>query len=658
MSSFTSLGVKKGSTRFTPKAKARPRKSATQSQDQSPKDQSPKDQSPTTHVSSQAESSTDTTPKESIARRPSVGHAIVPTIQSSSSLPPTISSSAGSSSSLPPTIASSSSSSSSNNDYHTSRAATSIAVATPEAAPSPTPFDETPVATPSGTAQTPTPFDMTPQTVVDTPSPFYPGTPGPFRRSSVSSNTSETHHETRRISFSLKPEQRSPSPSPPPSLPSVQPSIQQPPSILSSSASSSSKFSGRRNVARRGKKFKGAPPSTRKRPDELTFVNENERHIPPPSPSPPPREEEEEEYQLELTPEPSPGPSIRHRRTTTAKRSKSTAIDEPGRNKGKGIAIGVPGVSSSSKRRLNGHRHSMDSEDEDDEEEEDELGSEYEDSEYGEQLRKELRRQKKKKRELKDPTKWKTLEDINDDPAPPTFLDRSMSDFVNDLETGIVSKIYKEMEIERLANKKLAQQADTLSPEERARLEATKRENEERRQREAEERQREQERRREESSSVLQESSHAPQVRLINGQIVLDTDSLVVDRANEHAVVDTSAMEVVEETNMTRKLNSQTWGKKSHTARWTPYETMDFYNAIAQFGTDFTMVAHLLPGRTRNQVRNKFNREEKKHPERIKEVLYRKRLPMDMETVKRSIGRDFEIVPDDFHDPSSMLDES
>lgn len=146
----------------------------------------------------------------------------------------------------------------------------------------------------------------------------------------------------------------------------------------------------------------------------------------------------------------------------------------------------------------------MDSEDED--EEDGELGSEYEGSEYGEELRKELRRQKKKKRELKDPTKWKTLEDINDDPAPSSFLDRSMSDFVDDLESGIVSKIYKEMEIERLANKKLAQQADTLSPEERARLEAQKREQEERRQREAEERQREQERRREENSSVLQES--------------------------------------------------------------------------------------------------------------------------------------------------------
>lgn len=76
----------------------------------------------------------------------------------------------------------------------------------------------------------------------------------------------------------------------------------------------------------------------------------------------------------------------------------------------------------------------------------------------------------------------------------------------------------------------------------------------------------------------MDDRSHAPQVRLINGQIVLDTDSLVVDRANEHTVVDTSAMEVVEETNMTRKLNSQTWGKKSHSARWTPYETMDFYN--------------------------------------------------------------------------------
>ncbi|CDS13375.1 hypothetical protein LRAMOSA05553 [Lichtheimia ramosa] len=624
MSSFTSLGVKKGNTRFAPKAKARPRKSATQSQDQSQQQQ---DQSPTSNASSQAESSVDITPKEPIVRRSSVGHATVPTIQSSSSVPPTISSSSGSgssSSSLPPSISTSNT---------TSRTVTSTVAATPEGA-SPTPFDVTPVATPSGTVATPTPFDMTPQSVVDTPSPFYPSTPGPIRRSSISSNTSDTYHEARRISISMKIEETSSSSSPPPSSSSVQ----QPPSIASSS-SPSRPPSGRRNVARRGKKFKGAP-STRKHTQGFTIVDETERHIPA---APPVEEDEDEEYQLELTPSPSPSPSNRHSRTS--KRSKSTAIEEPGRRKGKAIAIGVPGSSSSSSKRQG--RRQVDSDDE--------FGSDYNGSEYDEAVRREARRKKKMKRDLKDPTKWKTLEDITEDPAPASFLGRSMSDFVHDLEGGIVSKIYKEMEIERLANKRLAQEA--MSSEERERLEAQKREQEERRQREAEERQREQERRREENSSVLQESSHAPQVRLINGQIVLDTDSLVVDRANEHTVVDTSAMEVVEETNMTRKLNSQTWGKKSHSARWTPYETMDFYNAIAQFGTDFTMVAHLLPGRTRNQVRNKFNREEKKHPERIKEVLYRKRLPMDMETVKRAIGKEFEIVPDGFHDPSHMLDE-
>ncbi|KAI7885514.1 hypothetical protein K492DRAFT_203927 [Lichtheimia hyalospora FSU 10163] len=630
-SSFTSLGVKKGSTRFAPKAKARPRKSATQSQDQSPKDQSP-----TNNVNSQVESSTDATPKEPNEPRSSGGHATVPTIQSSSSsLPPTISSS---SSSLPPTIEPSKPSNNNNDDMN--RAATATVIATPEA-PSPTPFDMTPVATPSGTVQTPTPFDMTPQTIVDTPSPFYPSTPNPFRRSSTSSNTSDVYHETRRISFSIKPEQLS-SPSPPPSSPppsspppQQQQQQQQQPEISSSTARSS----GRKNVARRGKKFRGAP-STR-RQSEITFVNETERHIPAPP-------ADDEEYQLALTPPPvsSPGPSTRKARK--AKRRGSTAIDEPGRNKGKGIAIGVPGVSSSSKK----HRR-IGSDDE-----QDELDSEYDESEMDRLEREERRRQKKKREEeLKDPTKWKTLEDITDDPAPASLLQRSMSEFVNDMQGGIVSRIYKEMEIERLANKKLAQQGDKISSEERARLEAQKREQEERRQREAEERQREQERRREENSSVLQETSHAPQVRLINGQIVLDTDSLVVDRANEQTVVDTSAMEIVEESNMTRKLNSQTWGRKSYSARWTPYETMDFYNAIAQFGTDFTMVAHLLPGRTRNQVRNKFNREEKKHPQRIKEVLYRKRLPMDIETVKKAIGKEFEIVPENFHDPSPMLDE-
>ena len=72
--------------------------------------------------------------------------------------------------------------------------------------------------------------------------------------------------------------------------------------------------------------------------------------------------------------------------------------------------------------------------------------------------------------------------------------------------------------------------------------------------------------------------SNAPQVRLVNGQIVLDVDSLTVERQNEYEELDTSAMEVVEESTMSRKVNSRTHGKYVQSARWSPLETESFYD--------------------------------------------------------------------------------
>lgn len=47
--------------------------------------------------------------------------------------------------------------------------------------------------------------------------------------------------------------------------------------------------------------------------------------------------------------------------------------------------------------------------------------------------------------------------------------------------------------------------------------------------------------------------------------------------------------------------------------------------ALAQFGTDFQMMCYLLPGRTRAQIRTKFNREERINPEKIKDYLIGKK---------------------------------
>jgi hypothetical protein len=48
-----------------------------------------------------------------------------------------------------------------------------------------------------------------------------------------------------------------------------------------------------------------------------------------------------------------------------------------------------------------------------------------------------------------------------------------------------------------------------------------------------------------------------------------------------------------------RFINSQTYGKRRTNERWTVAETNRFYHALACFGTDFTAIAKLFPGRDR-----------------------------------------------------------
>lgn len=75
--------------------------------------------------------------------------------------------------------------------------------------------------------------------------------------------------------------------------------------------------------------------------------------------------------------------------------------------------------------------------------------------------------------------------------------------------------------------------------------------------------------------------SNALQVRLINGQIVLDTDSLTIERTETDRDYGDGAMEIVEENSMSRKVNSQTYGKRQKSSRWNAIETELFYDVSA-----------------------------------------------------------------------------
>ncbi|WP_422482684.1 transcription factor TFIIIB component B'' homolog, partial [Pleomorphochaeta sp. DL1XJH-081] len=61
--------------------------------------------------------------------------------------------------------------------------------------------------------------------------------------------------------------------------------------------------------------------------------------------------------------------------------------------------------------------------------------------------------------------------------------------------------------------------------------------------------------------------------------------------------------------------------EKTPRARWSKQDTELFYEAVQQFGTDFSMIAQLFPGRIREQIRNKYKKEERQHPLRLREAL-------------------------------------
>ncbi|KAL4213349.1 hypothetical protein AB4K20DRAFT_1353008 [Rhizopus microsporus] len=239
-------------------------------------------------------------------------------------------------------------------------------------------------------------------------------------------------------------------------------------------------------------------------------------------------------------------------------------------------------------------------------------------------------RRKNKTKDVYDfrlPENMKTLDDISEDPAKPEMLDKPMSFFTKDID-GVVSKAFKEMEMKRFEEIQKLEEAKQLSPEKLEEFKRKQEEEAEKKRKAEEERRAEEKRLREEKAqSVLKETSTAPQVRIVNGQIVLDTESLTVERSQAGGEIYEGDMEIVEESAMTRKVNSHTYGKRQPSSRWSAAETEAFYDLLSQFGTDFETISKAMPNRSRAQIRLKFNKEEKLHPEKITEYLITKRKP-------------------------------
>ncbi|CAI7653994.1 unnamed protein product [Penicillium glandicola] len=151
---------------------------------------------------------------------------------------------------------------------------------------------------------------------------------------------------------------------------------------------------------------------------------------------------------------------------------------------------------------------------------------------------------------------------------------------------------------------------------------------------------------------------NGPIMRIVNGEIVLDNTSLQVDR---HADAARAAgdLEDVVENSFTRKINQASYGKRTKTEAWDEELTDLFYRGLRMFGTDFMVISKMFPGRSRRQIKLKFNNEERRDPQRIKDTLMGPRETIDIATyseMTNTVYDDPKVVQQELDDEKTRIE--
>ncbi|KAJ1975327.1 hypothetical protein H4R34_004382 [Dimargaris verticillata] len=129
---------------------------------------------------------------------------------------------------------------------------------------------------------------------------------------------------------------------------------------------------------------------------------------------------------------------------------------------------------------------------------------------------------------------------------------------------------------------------------------------------------------------VYATNRYAPQLKIVNGKIAVNEETVMIDRGEINAEETAAAhrsMEVVDEGRTSRYINCMTYvnKKREKLVRWSMDDTVLFYELLARYGTDFNMIAEGFNGkRTRGQCKNKFKREEMVRPWLITRAMLNK----------------------------------
>lgn len=132
------------------------------------------------------------------------------------------------------------------------------------------------------------------------------------------------------------------------------------------------------------------------------------------------------------------------------------------------------------------------------------------------------------------------------------------------------------------------------------------------------------------------------QMRVVNGQIVMDERTLYHDRHAQPGM--DNGIEVVEENEFTRKVNSGSLLKRTKNQRWDGVEVLKLYTGLRMFGTDFEMIAKMFHNRSRREIKLRFNKEERDDPAAITAALVGERTPtqLSLEQFQEMSGMELE----------------
>ncbi|KMR00325.1 transcription factor tfiiib component b -like protein [Lasius niger] len=111
-----------------------------------------------------------------------------------------------------------------------------------------------------------------------------------------------------------------------------------------------------------------------------------------------------------------------------------------------------------------------------------------------------------------------------------------------------------------------------------------------------------------------------PQVKVgPDGQLIIDEQSLVIEQKDAKRVREIMSNDIIIEEGICN--NGGFYKKHKRSKDWPKWETLKFYRVLNVVGTDFLLMQTLFPNRTRQEIKQKYKKEERVNRQLIEKAL-------------------------------------